>query len=206
MQLLLFRKRKVLKVINLFPDENKKLVVGIIGSARLTQEDLRWKQASDLGRTLAVQGYLVMTGGYGGLMAASAQGAVEAGGLTIGLPMSKWTHLTPDESHSQLIWSENYFERLQQLLTADYLIVLDGGIGTLSELALAWAIGQTEETYTKVIILGEGIKRMIDNFRDSLVISDSDLEMIKIASSVEAVIAHIAASGGANHVRGGARG
>ena len=190
----------------MFPDENKKLVVGIIGSARLTQEDLRWEQASELGRALAAQGHVVMTGGYGGLMAASAQGATDEGGLTIGLPMSKWTHLVPHEAHTQLLWSENYFERLQQLLSADYLVVLDGGIGTLSELALAWAIGQTEETYTKVIIMGEGIKRMINNFQGSLVISESDLEVIKIVDSVEALIAHISASGGSNHALGGALG
>ena len=188
------------------PDESKKLLVGIIGSARLTQEDLRWKQASDLGRALAAQGHVVMTGGYGGLMAASAQGAIEGGGLTIGLPMSKWTHLTPDESNTQLLWSESYFERLEQLLTADFLIVLDGGIGTLSELALAWAIGQTEETYTQVIIMGEGIKRMVDNLKSSLVISESDLEVIKIVDSVEAVMAHIEALGGIPHSSSGALG
>ncbi len=132
-----------------------------------------------------------MTGGYGGLMAAVAQGASAAGGKTIGLPMKNWDYLTPDSSHQELRWSENYFERLAHLLSADYLVVLDGGIGTLSEMALAWAIAQTEVKHAQIIVLGEGIKELLSNFQSSLVISQPDMDVLFFYDSHEEIVNHI---------------
>ncbi|NOZ78020.1 MAG: hypothetical protein GXP48_02325, partial [Acidobacteria bacterium] len=41
--------------------------------------------AGELGRAAAAAGWAVLTGGGGGAMAAACRGAVEAGGLTIGI-------------------------------------------------------------------------------------------------------------------------
>ena len=104
-------------------DENQALVVAIIGSARIETDDARWASAFELGQALALNGFTVMTGGYGGLMSATARGAFQEGGHTIGLPMNDWAHLTPDPAHVELRWSDDYFGRLSHLLSADYLIV-----------------------------------------------------------------------------------
>ena len=170
---------------------NKSPLVAIVGSARIEQSVIRWQQASELGAAFADSGYEVMTGGYGGLMAAVAQGASAAGGKTIGLPMKNWDYLTPDSSHQELRWSENYFERLAHLLSADYLVVLDGGIGTLSEMALAWAIAQTEVKHAQIIVLGEGIKELLSNFQSSLVISQPDMDVLFFYDSHEEIVNHI---------------
>jgi uncharacterized protein (TIGR00725 family) len=172
-------------------DENQALVVAIIGSARIETDDARWASAFELGQALALNGFTVMTGGYGGLMSATARGAFQEGGHTIGLPMSDWAHLTPDPTHIELRWSDDYFGRLSHLLSADYLIVLDGGIGTLSEMSLAWAIAQTESKHAKIIVIGEGIKKLLDQFMESLVISESDMVLAKHFNSISDVIAHI---------------
>ena len=74
--------------------------VAVIGSARLGPDDQAYRDAGRLGRALAGEGWTVVTGGYGGLMGATAQGAADAGGHTVGLPMSAWTHLTPHASHA----------------------------------------------------------------------------------------------------------
>ena len=170
---------------------NEAPLVAIVGSARIEQSDICWHQASELGAAFAQSGYDVMTGGYGGLMAAVAQGASAAGGKTIGLPMKNWEYLTPDSSHQELRWSENYFERLAHLLSADYLVVLDGGIGTLSEMALAWAIAQTEVKHAQIIVLGEGIKELLSNIQSSLVISQPDMDVLFFYDTYKEIINHI---------------
>lgn len=166
-------------------------MVAIIGSARITEDDQRWKEAHELGRALAQRGYVVMTGGYGGLMAASAQGAFLAGGSTIGLPMSNWEHLIPDPAHLELRWADDYFTRLSYLLSADFVVVLDGGIGTLSEMSLAWAIAQTEIKHTQILVMGNGIKKLLNQFVDALVISQSDMELAKYFDSIAEILEHL---------------
>lgn len=187
-------------------DEHQSAVVAIIGSARIGNDDPRWTEAFNVGQALARNGFTVMTGGYGGLMAATAQGAYQEGGDTIGLPMSDWGHLIPDPAHMELRWSENYFDRLSHLLSSDFLIVLDGGIGTLSEMSLAWAIAQTESRHTQIIVIGNGIKKLLDQFMSSLVISESDMVLVTQANSIPEVIAYLKGAGNSAKGLGRARG
>jgi predicted Rossmann-fold nucleotide-binding protein len=51
--------------------------VGVLGSARIDPGDPRHDDARQLGRLLAEQGWTVVTGGYGGLMAATATGPAD---------------------------------------------------------------------------------------------------------------------------------
>ena len=61
--------------------------VAVIGSARIGPDDARHDDAVRLGAALADAGWTVMTGGYGGLMGATASGAAARGGTQSGLPM-----------------------------------------------------------------------------------------------------------------------
>jgi len=65
------------------------LEVGVLGSARLTENDGWWARAHKLGTLLAAEGFVLVTGGYGGLMAAVSRGAHETGGRVIGLPRAE---------------------------------------------------------------------------------------------------------------------
>ena len=112
--------------------------VAVLGSARIGPGDPRHHQAQLLGGQLAAQGWTVVTGGYGGLMAAVAGGAQASGGRTVGLPMRTWPHLTPDTSCAELRWSDSYAERLAYLLSTRVAIALPGGVGTLAEAASGW--------------------------------------------------------------------
>lgn len=70
------------------------LPVGVIGLRAATTTELA--TARSLGASLAQAGFPVMTGGKNGIMEAASQGAVEAGGLTIGiLPDTDWTGANP---------------------------------------------------------------------------------------------------------------
>jgi uncharacterized protein (TIGR00725 family) len=168
--------------------------VAVIGSARLSPPDPRCGPAEQLGAAIAAQGWTVMTGGYGGLMEVTSRAAAQAGGRVIGLPMRGWSHLTPNRWNHELRWSDTYPERLAHLLSADAMVAVDGGIGTLSEAAIAWAVLQTEPVAAELIFLGAGWPEVLRSFADHLVIDDRDLAYVTVCPDPQQAIAHIARS------------
>src|SRR3954454_3951770 len=165
--------------------------VGVIGSARIGADDPRYADAERLGRALAGEGWIVVTGGYGGLMGATCGGAAAAGGHTVGLPMSDWKHLEPHESNAELRWAVDYAERLRFLMTADVVIALPGGIGTLSEAAMVWAAAQTEPTATQLLLVGEAWRGVRDAIASGLVVDQDDVALARCVATVDDVVAAV---------------
>lgn len=163
--------------------EKTGLEIGVMGSARLPEEDDRWKLAHQLGTLLAREGFVVVTGGYGGLMAAVSRGAHEAGGRVIGLTMRHWTSVVPNSWNADLRWSSDYGMRINHILRCDAVIALPGGVGTLSEVAMVWAASQTEKRPLPLILLGDCWPPVMTAIREHLVVSDGDLDLLRFAAS-----------------------
>lgn len=180
--------------------------VGVIGSARIGADDPRYTDAERLGRALATEGWTVVTGGYGGLMGATAGGAAVAGGHTVGLPMSDWKHLTPHESNAELRWSVDYAERLRFLMAADVVVALPGGIGTLSEAAMVWAAAQTEPNATQLLLVGEAWRGVHAAIGAGLVVDRNDVALARCVAGVDDVVAAVYESLGRPHTEVRARG
>jgi uncharacterized protein (TIGR00725 family) len=181
---------------NTLANENKPptaLEIGVMGSARLTEDDERWMQAYKLGELLAVEGYVVVTGGYGGLMAAVSRGAHEKGGSVIGLPMQHWQSIVPNRWNAALRWSTDYGTRINHVLRCDAVIALPGGVGTLSEMAVAWAASQTEGRALPLVLLGDCWPPVVAVIRENLVVSDIDLNLLRFAASPEEALREIQA-------------
>ena len=113
-------------------------VVTIFGSSLPTESSRAYAEARLLGRLLAEAGFDVCNGGYRGLMEASARGAREAGGHTIGVTCEIW----PRQANSWIaeeVRAKSFPERIMTLIERGHAyVVLPGGTGTLAELALAW--------------------------------------------------------------------
>ena len=167
------------------------LIVAVIGSARLAPPDPRCALAARLGAAIAAKGWATMTGGYGGLMAITSRAAAEAGGRVIGLPMSGWTGLEPNQWNDELRWSGTYAERLAHLMAADVVVALDGGIGTLSEAAVVWAALQTEPGAADLVFLGAGWPPVLQSLASHLVVDDRDLALVTVCADAHQVVAHI---------------
>lgn len=112
--------------------------VTVFGSSMPSEGSQAYLQAQRLGRLLGEGGYAVCNGGYGGLMEATARGAREAGGHTIGITCVIWPR--PANSYiEEEVRTQNFPERLMTLIDrGDAYVVLPGGTGTLAELALVW--------------------------------------------------------------------
>jgi uncharacterized protein (TIGR00730 family) len=167
------------------------LEIGVMGSARLTEKDDWWAQAHQLGALLAGNGFVIVTGGYGGLMAAVSRGAHEMGGRVIGLPMQHWTNVEPNRWNADLRWSSNYGTRLNHLLSCDGVIALPGGVGTLSEMSIVWAASQTEERALPLVLLGECWLPVMQAIRENLIVSDADLNLLRFAANPEDAVREI---------------
>lgn len=115
-------------------------IIGVIGSGG-NRQDLAGL-AEEVGREVARKGAVLVCGGLGGVMTDAARGAKEIGGITIGiLPGSK----TADANEFiDFPIATNMGQARNSIIvhTADVLIAIGGGFGTLSEIALALKIGK----------------------------------------------------------------
>ena len=114
-------------------------VVSVFGSNDAVQGEPAYETARAVGRQLAERGYVVANGGYGGTMEASARGAKEGGGRTIGVTCSVW-RLSANAYIDDTLVTESLLERVAALieLGAAGYVALPGATGTLLELASAW--------------------------------------------------------------------
>lgn len=152
--------------------KGKTLLIGVIGGGDC---DLEIEGiAEEVGRGIARQGAVLINGGLGGVMEASARGAKREGGLTIGiLPGS-----SPQEANPYIdIPITTGLGDMRNFLiirSASSVIAINGGYGTLSEVAIALKIGRpvigirTWRPSGEVILVDtaeEAVKRAIDAAR-----------------------------------------
>lgn len=125
----------------------KSIIIGVMGGGTASPEAIG--AAHDLGKRIAEQGWALLNGGRNaGIMAASARGAAEHGGLTIGI--------LPDETDAQasphiripILTGMGNARNCINVLTSHVVVACEGGAGTLSEIALALKVGRP------VVLLG----------------------------------------------------
>ena len=115
-----------------------------VPSNRLAAEyDILYETASRIGSLAAHSGWVVLTGGGPGVMAAACRGAVSAAGLTVGIvPFERPTTAYPNQWVRLPIYTGAGMARNAfNVLSATLCVALGGGAGTLSEIALALKAG-----------------------------------------------------------------
>ena len=113
-----------------------------------------------LGGLIAKQGWVLLNGGRrAGIMDASAKGAKDHGGLTVGI--------LPDDNHSGLsdyidipiLTGMGNARNCINVLSSDVVVACPGGAGTLSEIALAL------KSHRPVILLNFHIEHVFDAYK-----------------------------------------
>ena len=129
-------------------------VITIFGSSSILPATKEYADAHALGFALAKQGFIVCNGGYGGAMEATARGAKEAGGTTIGITAKVFGDKVLNRWIDREICVEGHLDRLQTLIaTGDAFVVLRGGTGTLLEFIAVWELINKRMIEKKNIIL-----------------------------------------------------
>lgn len=112
--------------------------IGVIGGGKADDETI--SLAMEVGREIARQSCILLCGGLGGVMEASAKGAKEEGGLTVAiLPGTSKEEANP-YMDVKIVTAMSHARNAIIARSADALIAVDGGLGTLSEIALALKI------------------------------------------------------------------
>ncbi|HZP43822.1 MAG TPA: TIGR00725 family protein [Candidatus Binatia bacterium] len=120
--------------------------IAVAGGGRF--EPTAARLAREVGREIAAAGAVLVCGGLGGVMAAAARGAAEAGGLVVGIlpgyDATKGNRFLDVAVPTGLGHARNVLVAA----AGDALIALPGEHGTLSEIALAGVLGRP------VVVLG----------------------------------------------------
>ncbi len=114
-------------------------IITVFGSYEPKAGSAKYDQAYQVGYELAQAGFVIANGGYAGTMEASAKGAKEAHGATIGVTCRAFERSKANEYIDREIETDNLRQRLDKLIElGSGYVVLPGATGTLTELAYAW--------------------------------------------------------------------
>lgn len=135
----------------------KRRIVGVMGGGQAQPKDI--EAAYKLGALIAQEEWILLNGGRNtGVMEASARGAWDQGGLTVGI--------LPDADDSRIskyigipiITGMGNARNCINVLSSHVIVACPGGAGTLSEIALGLKSG------VPVILLNSQIKKPFDAF------------------------------------------
>ncbi len=116
------------------------MFVAVIGSASCDEHVAA--QAREVGQELARRGAVLVCGGRGGVMEAACQGAKAGGGTTVGiLPGTDRREANPYVD-IPIVTGLGEARNAIVVRTADAVIAVSGGYGTLSEIGLALKMGR----------------------------------------------------------------
>jgi hypothetical protein len=169
--------------------------ISVFGSSRTGPDDAQYGLAVEIGAALVGAGYAVITGGGPGIMEAANRGAVEAGGVSVGLGIE-----LPFEHglnrYVDLGVNFRYFfaRKMMFVKYAQGFVVFPGGFGTLDELFEALTLVQTGKvTAFPIVLVGVAYwQGMIDWLRSSMAaelkIAPADLDLITLTDDLDEVV------------------
>jgi uncharacterized protein (TIGR00730 family) len=187
------------KVFGPYRDKRK---VTVFGSARTRPDEPSYEMAKLFGLKLAQAGYMVITGGGGGIMQAANEGAGPAHsfGVNIRLPFEQHPNAVL-EGNPRLITYKYFFNRKVAFLKeADAVALFPGGFGTLDEAMETLTLVQTGKRNPLPLVLvddpvcpywTEFIKFIEQELLSRNLISSSDLTLFERVESAEDAVATI---------------
>lgn len=144
------------------------------GAAASTEE---CELAYNMGKLIAAEDWVLLNGGRpAGVMEASARGARENGGLTVGVLPGTSSGQASLYVDIAIVTGMGDARNYINVLSSDMVVALPGGAGTISEIALALKNGK------KVILLKFDAGTLFNQYRDSgqLKIADTPEQAIQI--------------------------
>jgi len=144
-----------------------------------------------LGRLLAEKGFAVVSGGFSGSMEDISKGAKAAGGKTIGVTYYKYADTSKGANRyvDEEIKTGDIFERISKMMeVSDGFIVLQGGTGTLLELAAVLEhINKGMMSPKPIVAIGDFWKGVVGNLKSERILDKAASEKFNIRDCSELI-------------------
>ena len=169
-----------------------KKIITIFGSSKPINDEEQYLTAYNLGKKLALNGFDICTGGFNGIMEAASKGAVEGGGEAIGVIVNLWGGKTNRYVTKEIICN-TLFERINKLIDlGDGFVVLQGGTGTLLELAAVWEYCNKGLMNIKPIACHSVIwKSIISEMNKQMKLEGRSVEMVKTFNMIDEIVEYL---------------
>jgi uncharacterized protein (TIGR00730 family) len=169
--------------------------VTIFGSARTARDAPEYGAAEDIARGLVKAGYAVITGGGPGIMEAANKGAVEAGGVSVGLGIELPREQGLNDYVEIGIEFRYFFVRKTVFIKySQAFVVLPGGFGTMDELFEALTLVETGKiTRFPIVLVGSSywsglIAWLLEKVLAEGKIGPGDLDLVTITDDPAEVV------------------
>jgi uncharacterized protein (TIGR00730 family) len=169
--------------------------VSVFGSARTKPGSDEYELAVDIGKQLVEAGFAVITGGGPGIMEAGNKGALEGGGVSVGLGIELPFEQKMNDYVDIGIEFRYFFVRKTMFVKySEAFVVLPGGFGTLDELFEAITLVQTKKiTQFPIVLVGtEFWGGLLDWVRSTLLpsgkISPADPDLLHLTDDPAEVV------------------
>ena len=172
-----------------------KKIITVFGSSMPINNEEQYHTAYDLGKKLALNGFDVCTGGFNGIMEAASKGAVEGGGEAIGVIVNLWGGKTNRYVTKEIICN-TLFERINKLIDlGDGFVVLQGGTGTLLELASVWEYCNKGLMNIKPIACHSVIwKLIISKMNKQMKLEGRSTDLVKTFNTTDEIVEYLRGS------------
>ncbi len=145
--------------------------ITVFGGSDWSPKSTLWENGVETGRCIAENGYSVVTGGYSGAMKAVSEGALNAGGNTIGILHSPVDIKKPNEYVKEVVIAEDYIDRMAKLLRIPNALAMPGESGTFAEIAASIALAKRYPE-RQLSIWSDYWKEKLENVYDSLMLEN----------------------------------
>jgi len=177
------------------PDPQAAPVIAVFGSSAGRPGDPGYDAAVTCGRLLAEAGYAVATGGYAGTMEACSRGAAEAGARVIGVtaPPAFPGRAGANPWVGEEVPAATITERIHRIMEMSAAcITLDGSIGTLTELLVAWNLAFIDRLGGRparpVIAVGPSWAALVPQLAAAV---ETDASLVTLTPDVAAAVAEV---------------
>jgi hypothetical protein len=170
--------------------------VSIFGSARIEEHSSEYEVARTLGRRMADEGWMVITGAGPGIMEAGIEGAGAASSFGVNIVLPFESEAAPVIAGDPKLINFRYFftRKLMFMKESHGFVLLPGGFGTMDEAFELLTLQQTGRSALAPIVLldppgssyWEGFRTFVsDELLGRGLVSPTDLDLFRICQSVD---------------------
>ena len=172
-----------------------KKIITVFGSSKPVNNEEQYLTAYNLGKQLALSGFDICTGGFNGIMEAASKGAVEGGSEAIGVTVNLWNGRTNKYVTKEIV-CDTLFERINKLINlGDAFVVLQGGTGTLLELAAAWEYSNKDLMKVKPVACHSPIwKVIVSEMNEQLKLEGRSTDLVKTFDTIDEIVEYLKAN------------